>query len=35
MVSALRDAKANNKCLEMKFPYPILPGYITFKAVNC
>lgn len=22
-------------CLLTKFPYPVLPGYITFYVVNC
>lgn len=35
MVSKVNQAQSQRRCLLMKFPYPILPGYVTYYVVNC
>jgi hypothetical protein len=35
LVDKVNQAKATGRCLLMKFPFPILPGYVTYYVVNC
>lgn len=35
LINKVNQAKATGRCFEVKFPFPVLPGYVTYYVVTC